>query len=199
MNLLKIQTTAVEYQLRIERPKLEMQNAMDYAKVQLQTTPTKINMKSENIKVDIDTTDMRRSMNLVHTGEMLKNQAEKGEQQADKTVADMKAFAKQVGQIQDGVKISEVVSQKILAGGRKESFTAFLPSVGPTISWEPGDLQKQVVPADTQTDWQLNKKVLDYIPGKVELIVNQRPEVDIEYIGGFRYVPPSSDPNYEEK
>ena len=38
---------------------------------------------------------------------------------------------------------------------------------------------------------------MEFIPGNVELIVRDRPRVEIEYIGGPIYVPPSANPNYE--
>lgn len=39
----------------------------------------------------------------------------------------------------------------------------------------------------------------EYVPGFVELEVLERPKVDIEYLGGFTYVPESSDPDYKEE
>ncbi|MDR0920349.1 MAG: hypothetical protein LBM93_14080 [Oscillospiraceae bacterium] len=37
-----------------------------------------------------------------------------------------------------------------------------------------------------------------YVPGNVEMKVITKPKVDVEYIGGFMYVPPESNPDYEE-
>jgi len=42
------------------------------------------------------------------------------------------------------------------------------------------------------------QRPLEYIPGKIEMEIITKPSVEIKYIGGFMYVPPSSDPNYEE-
>jgi hypothetical protein len=39
---------------------------------------------------------------------------------------------------------------------------------------------------------------LEYKAGSFEIEIIRRPDVDIEYVGGFSYVPPSSDPNYNE-
>lgn len=36
------------------------------------------------------------------------------------------------------------------------------------------------------------------IPGNIEYSVSQYPDVIVDYIGGMIYVPPSSDPDYEE-
>jgi hypothetical protein len=45
---------------------------------------------------------------------------------------------------------------------------------------------------------ELNKAIYEYVRGGVNLEVEKNPEVKVEYIGGFVYVPPESDPNYEE-
>jgi hypothetical protein len=36
----------------------------------------------------------------------------------------------------------------------------------------------------------------NFLPPDLELVVTQRPQVVIKYIGGPIYVPPSADPNY---
>lgn len=37
----------------------------------------------------------------------------------------------------------------------------------------------------------------EFIPGKIEFIINQMPELEIEYLGDPIYFPRSADPNYE--
>mgnify|MGYP003311655983 CR=1 FL=1 len=46
-------------------------------------------------------------------------------------------------------------------------------------------------------DWKTQQGSFEFIPGDIEIMVSQRPEVRIEYIGDPLYVPPSADPNYE--
>ena len=46
-------------------------------------------------------------------------------------------------------------------------------------------------------DWRLSDTSILFIPGDIEIIVNNYPEVLIEYVGDPLYIPPSSNPNYE--
>ncbi len=43
-----------------------------------------------------------------------------------------------------------------------------------------------------------NEFEVNFIPGSIEYIVSQYPDVEIEYIGDMIYVPPSANPDYEE-
>lgn len=46
---------------------------------------------------------------------------------------------------------------------------------------------------------ELNKAIYEYVQGEVNLEVEKNPEVKVEYIGGFVYVPPESNPDYEDE
>jgi hypothetical protein len=39
-------------------------------------------------------------------------------------------------------------------------------------------------------------KKWNFVPGEIEISVEQYPDIQIEYVGGIRYFPASSDPNY---
>ncbi|GHU53086.1 hypothetical protein FACS1894132_04280 [Clostridia bacterium] len=45
---------------------------------------------------------------------------------------------------------------------------------------------------------QIKKTKFEYHAGKVEMNILTKPRVDVEYIGGAMYVPPSANPDYEE-
>jgi hypothetical protein len=48
-------------------------------------------------------------------------------------------------------------------------------------------------------DWDTNPSAqLEFVPGSVEFIVNQRPRLEIEYTGEPIYFPRSAAPGYEE-
>ena len=48
-------------------------------------------------------------------------------------------------------------------------------------------------------EWAMSKNELEFVPGRFKMEITQFPEVNIEYTGGFMYVPASADPEYEEK
>jgi hypothetical protein len=43
-----------------------------------------------------------------------------------------------------------------------------------------------------------SKRSLEYVPGNFEMEILTKPEVQVDYIGGFMYVPPEANPDYEE-
>ena len=73
----------------------------------------------------------------------------------------------------------------------------FMPSVGPEIDWDPGELNIRYEMDKLNFDWRVNKTEFEFIPGDIEISVKQKPEIIIKYIGGPLYVPPSADPDYE--
>lgn len=77
-----------------------------------------------------------------------------------------------------------------------ESYTAFLPSTGPNISWLPNQLNKNYQAGELSFDWQTARNVFEYVPGRFHMEVLQYPKVQIEYLGEPNYVPKSADPNY---
>ena len=46
-------------------------------------------------------------------------------------------------------------------------------------------------------DWRMNQTSFEFTPGDIQISVTQQPDVQIKYVGGPLYVPPSADPNYE--
>ena len=105
-------------------------------------------------------------------------------------------FGNQISQIQDGVSISQIVQQKALQ--QPTTYTTFIPSAGWDISWQPPELNLDYQPTEMNFDWQVQKNIMEYVPGKYQMDILQYPKIEIEYLGTPTYVPPSSDPNYEE-
>lgn len=74
---------------------------------------------------------------------------------------------------------------------------AYVPNTSDEIKWEPStlnlDLEFNFNPVE-EPDTELK-----YVPRQISFEVEQYPTIKIEYLGGPLYVPPSSDPNYEDK
>lgn len=59
------------------------------------------------------------------------------------------------------------------------------------VKWQPSMLDLDIeMTYDDGTD-------LRYVPGKVSVEIEEYPSVQIEYLGGPMYVPPSADPNHK--
>lgn len=196
MQLLRIESIPIQYTIQAERPRLEIKQA-DNADIRVDRRAARLDIRSRNTQIRLDTTAMRQSMGLRSVNALLSDQAAQGMQAAVEATAEMSRFGTQVGQIQNGVTIAQLVTQKIMA--QPDTVTAFIPSVGPDISWVPGGVDLQYRAGELSTDWEINKNVLDYIPGKFKFIIEQYPDIKIEYLGEPRYVPPSASPGYEDR
>ena len=55
----------------------------------------------------------------------------------------------------------------------------------------------QMTGSEAVTDLASSHAEFEFIPGSIEFIIKQMPELDIEYLGDPIYFPRSADPNYE--
>ncbi len=144
MNVLKISTTPIALSMTSQRARLECE--IPNSQVGIVSQPGRLQMRSEHIKVNIDTFDARQSIGC-GAGEAAARYAEMGNQLA---------------QIQNGIKPTDVVRQCTMPEPVIDTFEA------------------------------------DYVPGKLEINIEQYPKVEIEYVADPLYVPPRANPNYEE-
>lgn len=119
-----------------------------------------------------------------------------------KAAADATAQYSRVGnqmmQIQDGVTVADIMKNQMLAQTNVTTGIGFIPSVGADISWTPADLAIDFAPASVNFEPKVQKTESVYVPGELNVNVEQYPRVEIEYIGEPMYVPPSANPAYEE-
>ena len=174
MNVLKITSTPIKLSMTSQRARLE--SRLPDPEVGIIRNPGKLNMKSDHIKVDIDTSRSRDSLGFKTARGLMKDAASAGLKAASDATAQYSRVGNQMMQIQDGVTI------------------AFIPSVGPDISWEPADLSIDFAPAKLAFDPQVQEPAARYVPGELSVNVEQYPKVEIEYMGDPIYVPPSANP-----
>ena len=196
MQLINITSTPIDYKINIEPARLEMKQA-DNARQKMTAFPSELSIQSRNIEVRLDSTRMRASLNLRNPGEFAQYFGNQGLQTAYENIGERVQFGNQISRIQDGVSISQVVQQKMLQ--QPTTYTTFIPSAGIDMSWQPAQLDMDYQPAQLEFDWQTMKNSMEYVPGKYHMEILQYPKVQVEYLGTPTYVPPSADPNYEEK
>ena len=192
MQLIKITNIPMEYKLDIQPARLEMKQAQN-PQHQLSREASHLGIQSRSIQVRLDTTELRASLNLRTNGDFARYYAGRGRQTAYDTIGENVQFGNQMAQIQDGVTISQIVRQKMLA--QPTTYTTFLPSVGPDISWQPEELKLDYDPGSMKFDWEVLRNQMEYIPGRFRMNITQYPRVQIEYLGEPNYVPPSANPN----
>jgi hypothetical protein len=124
--------------------------------------------------------------------------AQSGQQAAYQATA---TYARQ-GQLLLNAKVGQELVTQFAAESQTRNLKTnvgldFIPSVGPDISWTPGEMNISYEMDKLNYDWRVNQPQFTFTPGDIEITVKQQPDVVIKYVGGPLYVPPSSDPNYE--
>ncbi|MEM5780516.1 MAG: DUF6470 family protein, partial [Lawsonibacter sp.] len=123
--------------------------------------------------------------------------AQKGKQAAYEATA---TYARQGQLLLDAKVGQELVTQftdEALASHVKTNVgLTFLPAAGPDIQWEDGQMQIRYEMDKLNFDWKVGSGEFEFIPGDIEISIEQRPDVIIKYVGGPIYVPPSTDPEY---
>ncbi len=87
-----------------------------------------------------------------------------------------------------GDAISEVIQQR--SALQPLSFNiAFIPKTGPNIEWIPPELSIRYEMDKLNFDVRIDQGEIEFIPGDVEIIISQYPDVLIEYTGEPVYIP----------
>lgn len=192
--LIEITTVPIQIEMRTTHAKLEY--ARGTAEMEVTRDKGGLQIKSRPIRVNIDTFEARNSITPTLARSIEQN-AQKGQQAAYTATA---AFA-QEGKLMMETKLGEEVITKLARDAYKDNIRDvamdFLPSVGPEITWDVGEMNIRYEMDKLNFDWKIGGGSFEFTPGDIEFTVTQRPEVLIKYVGGPIYVPPSADPNYE--
>lgn len=131
MQLLKITSVPLEYEIHTEAARLEMKQAQNPSHV-MTKNPSGWTMHARNIQVRMDTTELRASLNMRNSMDFARYYGSQGRQAAYQAVGEAVQFGNQMQQIQDGVSIGQIIRQRLLQ--QPETYTTFLPSAGTDIS-----------------------------------------------------------------
>ncbi len=192
--LIEITTVPIQIEMKTTHAKLEY--ARGTAEMEVTRDKGGLQIKSRPIRVNIDTFEARNSITPT-LARSIEQSAQKGKEAAYTATA---TFARE-GKLMMETKLGEEVITKLAKDAYKENIRDvgldFLPSVGPEIDWDVGEMNIRYEMDKLNFDWKIGGGSFEFTPGDIEFTVTQRPEVLIKYVGGPIYVPPSADPNYE--
>lgn len=194
MPLIEIKTVPIEIEMKVTPAKIEYSRGT--ADLEISRGDGGLSIKSRPIKLNIDTFEARNSITPTAVRSM-QQYAQQGQQASYTATA---TYAQQ-GQMLLDAKIGQDMITQFAADAQMKNYKPnvgleFLPTTGPEISWDPGEMQIRYEMDKLNFDWRVNQPQFEFTPGDIELSVKQQPDVIIKYIGGPIYVPPSSDPNY---
>ena len=192
-----IEITRVPIEIEMRTSPAHLQYTRGSAEVEISRDKGGLSIKSRPIQLNVDTFEMRQS--IVPTApRSIEQGAQKGKQAAYSATAALAQKGELYLKAQFG---EDVQSQLAKTAISKEMFSQpaldFMPSVPPEITWDPGEMNIRYEMDKLNFDWKVNQTEFEFVPGDIEILVKQRPEVIIKYIGGPLYVPPSADPDYE--
>lgn len=188
--LLSIRTTPIAVEILIDNAQVKYNSRLP--KVEVSRQEGGLQMKADPIKINIDTFEMRQSIGLKSNTTLINEAAQKGIKIAYQATA---KIAQEGNELADpnGMSIAQIAASKL--NNQVETALDFLPKEGPDISWDGGKLSIHYQMDELNMDWDTTGLTnFEFLPGKIEFDVKQMPKVEIEYLGGPIYVPPSADP-----
>ena len=192
--LIEIQTVPIEIQMKVTRAHLEY--ARGTAQVEISRDKGGLNIRSHPIKVNLDTFEARNSV-MPTTPTVIRQQAQSGVEGAYQATGVLAREGRMMMEAKIHQDVIPQLAKQQNIGNPTNLNIDFLPSVGPDINWDGGELSIQYEMDKLNFDWRMEQMSFTFVPGDIEFTMTQRPDVIIKYTGGPLYVPPSSDPNYE--
>ena len=193
--LIEIKTVPIEIEMKVTDAKLEY--ARGTADLEISRNDGGLHIKSRPIRLNMDTFEARNSI-VPSPARAISQNADKGQQAAYEATA---AYARQ-GKILLTAKVGQDAIAQIAAQQQSQNVMTnvgikFIPSAAPEMNWDAGEMQIRYEMDKLNFDWRMNHPTFEFTPGDIQISVTQQPNVEIKYVGGPLYVPPSSDPNYE--
>lgn len=193
--LIEITTVPIEIEMKVTDAKLEY--ARGTADLEISRNDGNLQIKSRPIRLNVDTFEARNSI-VPTTANSISEAADRGRQASYEATA---AYARQGKLLLNAKvgedKISQIAAQQQAQNVKTNVGIEFLPTVGAELNWDTGDMQIRFEMDKLNFDWRMNQPSFEFTPGDIQISVTQQPSVQIKYVGGPLYVPPSADPNYE--
>lgn len=190
--LIKITTIPIQYELKVNDAKLERKSGTAEVEISRQEGGG-LKMKSRPIQLQIDSFDAWNSISP-STKTSIAQAAQKGHSAALATSAQYASEGRQFlkSRIGEGKEAIDQMLAQRTARPTGNFQLGFTPSAKPEIDWVPPALSIEYEMDKLNFDLKKEQGQVEFIPGSVELVITQMPDVKIEYIGDPIYVPPSS-------
>lgn len=190
--LLKITTIPMEYELKVEHARLERGRSSPPL-IETHRQKGGLHMHSRPASLKLDTYEARNSV-VPTTKNAIYQAAQRGLQAAGDAA---QTYAREMAQMQwskpgeGGKMLQQIFTQRMeMPDGQFEM--KFIPTTGAHVSYQKGELSTEYQMDRLTFNLKLNNGTVEFIPGSIDMIITQYPDVQIEYMGKHLYVPPSA-------
>lgn len=190
--LIEIKTVPIELEMKVNHARLDYKRST--VDLEISRDQGGLQIRSKPIKVNIDTFEARNSVSPTAM-RSIEQAAQRGQQKVYDTTA---TYARR-GDLLLEAKIGEQLISRFAMESQQvntDFAMKWLPTTGPDISWDGGELSIRYAMDKLNFDWRMDNGNVEFIPGNIEFTVTQQPDVIIKYIGEPVYVPPSADSDY---
>lgn len=192
--LLKIESVPVSLNYHIEGARLELQQPE--ATLDISREKGGLVIKSDPIRLKLDTYEAQASTGKMTPRASVADAAQKGVQMGYEAIGRIAEDGDFLMDIHlENHTIAALAARSM--NTQKETGIKFIPSEGPDISWESPQLQMRYQMDKLSFDWRVNHADFKFIPGKIEVEIEEYAKVMIDYVGDPIYVPPSAQPGFE--
>lgn len=179
--LIQITTIPIAYEMKIESARFERHEGT--ADLEISSDQAgRMQIKSQPIKLNLDTYEPGNALLGAPFDAMEKGNGSPVIYQATVSMdGDGQLLLK--GKISDNLNKGNIAPQVSTAGDQTPAEQADL-----TIRYQMDKMN---------FDMKVANGNFEFVPGNINVEITQYPQIQIEYVGGPIYVPPSADPNYE--
>ncbi|WP_129597504.1 DUF6470 family protein [Anaerophilus nitritogenes] len=170
--LIGIQTTNAK--LDIEQPKADMNMNIEHPKIEMHT---------EHVKVQIDQYPCFAEAGLKNYRDLTKDNIEFAKQKMSETIDRIARQGNEMMNIHENENaLADQAIENAYLIFQKEWNIGFIPTSRPSIDFKGGTVDIQVKEGKVNMDVKVNKPIVDYTPGKVDIYLRQKNSIHIEYI-----------------
>lgn len=190
--LLQITSTPARYEYEITRARLEI--SQEAPAVRRTTQRASINMRQQAGRLEMDSVRRRSDMGFKGVVDRANFEGDKGKQTALEATGSYAEIGNQLADIAHGANVPDTMWGQAM---KHNNGQLVLVPVSPVdIHYIPANLQMDYQPGQMNADWDIGRAKLNFVPGSFALNFSQYASINIEYIGGYNYVPPSANPDF---
>ncbi len=190
--LIEIKRVPIEIKMEISHAKLEYTRGTTDMKISRDQDG--LHIRSKPIPINMDKFELRHSAAPVKVHPAKQNMGYNNRL----ITCQATASCSEQGQLLFKAKLDHDIAALLSAGTQSHNIPSTTSAaINSNTALDTAELNISFEMDKASFDWRLTPTEFKYTPGTIEISVTQQPDVEITYIGGFIYVPPSADPDYE--